>query len=120
MPKKFIRYYSIEKLMASLLQIPESKAGDYSVGYDGGELSNVDFKKAIEHQGVWGFIDDKKVVHYWMKKSAPLDTLITFIAHETGHLNGRTYKNQRKEEEKAHSYDQIALYAYQEALKMKG
>ena len=104
--------------MASLLQIPESKAGDYSVGYDGGELSNVDFKKALEYQGVWGFVDDKKVVHFWMKESTPLDTLITFIAHETGHLNGHIYKDQRKEEEKAHLYDQVALYAYQEALKI--
>lgn len=119
-PKKFKRYHSIEKLMASLLQIPKNEdMGDYSVGYDGGVLSHDEWVNTIKLQKVWGFVDDNKTVHFWMDEQCPLETLLRFIAHETGHLNGKQYKNIDKDEEKAYEFDQVALYAYKRALKLK-
>jgi hypothetical protein len=115
-PKKFKRYRNIEKLMASLLEMPESQTGDYSIGYDGGELTSKEWVNTIKEQGIWGFIDNKKVIHFWMDKNCPFELLLTFIAHETGHLNGRQYKNQDREEKKAHEFDQVAVYAYGQAL----
>lgn len=118
-PKKYKRYNSIEKLMASLLLIPKNEEiGDYSVGYDGGELNSKEWVKTLKLQKVWGFVDGKSTVHFWMDENCPFETLLSFIAHETGHLNGRQYKSLDKEEMKAHEFDQVAVYAYKRALKL--
>jgi hypothetical protein len=120
-PKKFKRYPTIEKLMAEFFNVPESEIKDYRIGYDGGELSNKEWLKCIKHQRIWGFLDKKKTtVHYWMDDKAPFEILLTFIAHETGHLNGHHYQDDDKEEKKARLYDQVALYAYRVALKIRG
>jgi hypothetical protein len=118
-PDKFKRYKNIEKLMGSLLNIPATEVGEFNVGYDGGEISNKEFIQSIKKQKIWGFVDDKGVIHYWMDDKAPIKTIISFIAHETGHMNGKKYKDQNKEENKAHLFEQVACYAYEKALKMR-
>lgn len=118
-PQRYKRYLSIEKLMASLLLIPKNEdVGEYSVGYDGGELNSKEWVKTLELQKVWGFVDDKNTVHFWMDEKCPFETLLSFIAHETGHLNGRQYKDLTKEETKAREFDQVAVYAYKRAMKI--
>lgn len=114
-PKRFKRHKTVEKLMASLLEIPEKDVGEFSVGYDGGEISRKDFIKSVTKTGIWGFVNKKGVVHYWMKDDAPFEALLMFIAHETGHLNGRQFKVTALEEAKAHQFEQIAVYAYRKA-----
>jgi len=117
-PKKFKRHKTIEKLMACLLEISEKDVGDFSVGYKGGEVSNKEFIKSITAQGIWGFVDDKGTVHYWMKDNVSFETVLMFIAHETGHLNGRQFKVQELEEAKAHQFDQVAVYAFKKAKEL--
>jgi len=113
--QKFQRHKTIENLLASLLEIPEKEVSEYNVGGGGEELTNKVFIKCIKHQGIWGFVDKKRTVHYWMKKGVPFENVIMFVAHETGHLNGRQFKNLGLEEAKAHQFDQIAAYAYKKA-----
>lgn len=114
-PKRYKRHKTVEKLMASLLEIPEKDVGEFSIGYDGGEISHKEFVKSVTKTGIWGFVDKKEGVHYWMREDVPFEALIMFIAHETGHLNGRQFKVTALEEAKAHQFEQVAVYAYKKA-----
>jgi hypothetical protein len=100
--------------------IKESELSDYNLVHNEGEMIGPDWIQAMKDQKIYGFVDKDNVIHYWAEEDVTMDMLVCFIAHETGHLNGRKYQDLEKEEEKAHSYDQVAQYAYQEALKMKG
>jgi hypothetical protein len=118
-PKKFKRYKTVEKLMSNFFNVSEKDLGNFSVGHDEGEIPKVDFIKGIKMMGIWGYVEKKSIVHYWMANNVPFETLLMFIAHETGHLNGRAYKDPDKEEQKAHIFDQVALYAFKQASKIK-
>ena len=118
LPKKFKRHKTIAKLMACLLEVPEKEAGEIGMEYNGGKLSPIIFAQSITKMGIWGFVDNKNIVHYWMKDDATFEMVLTFLAHETGHLNGRQYKDEGLEEEKAHLFDQVALYAFKKAQEL--
>ena len=118
-PKKFKRYPTIEEVVSNFLGEPVTDISDYTVGsHTGEEVTGENFLQSIKKQGVWGFIDTDTVVHYWMDDCVSFGTFVSFIAHETGHLNGRIYKDQGKDEEKAHLFEQVALYAFKQASKM--
>jgi len=53
-----------------------------------------------------------------VRDNLPIEELISFIAHETGHLNGKMYKTVLQDEKKAALFEDVALYAYQTAVKM--
>jgi len=119
-PKKFKRYPTLENLMAKgFFGIKESELMGYDLVHNEGEMKGPEWLEAMRSQKIYGFVDKKETVHYWAEDDVSLEMLITFIAHETGHLNGRKYLDEDKEEAKAHSYDQVAVYAYEEALKLK-
>jgi hypothetical protein len=118
-PKRFKRYKTVEKLMANFFGVLLQDLGDFSMGHDNGEVQKDEFIESVRMMGIWGYVDDKRIVHFWMDNNVPFETFLMFIAHETGHLNGHKYKDGNKEEEKAHLFDQVALYAFRQASRMK-
>ena len=117
-PVKFKKYRTINKVLSALMEIPEKDVKDFNVVHRDGEVSNKEFNEAIKEYGIWGFIDDEGVAHCWMRGDIGVEQVMTFIAHETGHMNGRKYKNEDKEEAKAFLFQQVATYAYQEAVRL--
>lgn len=118
-PKKFKRYTSLNVLLKNLFAIPIKDIENSSIGTDKGEIPFSIFKKNVEQQGIWGYVDRKtNVVCFWMNDTVTFEMLLTFIAHETGHLNGRVYKDVLKEEKKACMYDSVTSFAYTKALEL--
>jgi uncharacterized protein YjaZ len=123
-PKKIKRYKTLDKLMAFFFGCKESQVSEFSLGGTNEEsnknyvLTYKKFKENAEIQGIWGFIKEDKVMHVWFKENIPIEDLVIFIAHEAGHLNGRQYKDIMKEEKKAKLFEEVAIYAYKNALKI--
>ena len=116
-PEKFKKYKKVDDLLRVITEgLPVD--GGLSVGYSDGEVTLKEFKRNLDRQGIWGFVDEKGIVHYWMKEGVAFDTVLAFIAHETGHLNGKKYKYNEKEENKATTFDGVAVYAYRMANKL--
>lgn len=93
-------------------------------GLDGNEneveFSYNDQKEGIEKQGYWGWIDENKLIHFWIgKKDVSMEELIHFFAHEIGHRTDKPYKNGFKEEMRAEGYGRTATLAYEFAKKIK-
>ena len=122
-PKEIKRYKSLDALMAAFFGCKEKNVSEYDIGGSGEDpkdnyiLKYSDFKECVELQGIWGYIQNE-VMHVWFKPDIPVETLITFIAHEAGHLNGHQYKNQSKEEKKAAVFEDVATYAYKNAIRI--
>jgi hypothetical protein len=117
-PKRFKRHKTLDNLIACLLEIPETDVGNFGVGYKGGEISHKEFVTSITKMGIWGFIDKKSTVHYWMSDKVSFETVLSFVAHETWHFNGRRFVNLDLEEAKAGQFDQVALYVYIKAKEL--
>lgn len=122
--KRIQRYKSIEGLVAALLGLPVKKVTEYELCYKNGEgvgsLSFAEYKKSIQHMGIWGFVDQKQVLRYWMRDDVPKDMVLRFMSHELGHINGRKYKNDDKEEQKATEFEEVTMLALKYARKIRG
>jgi hypothetical protein len=77
-----------------------------------------EIEDSIRAQKIWGFVRDE-IIHYWASNSVSAKSLTLFIAHETGHLNGKHYADFRKEEDKAETYEDITQYSIEIAKKIK-
>jgi hypothetical protein len=82
------------------------------------EFSYKEFKKSIKKQGYWGWVDDNKIIHYWIGKKIPIEDLIHFFGHEIGHQTGEQEKDDFKEEMRAESYGYTAALAYEFSKKI--
>lgn len=124
-PKKIKRYKTLEDLMAVFFGCKKSKVPEYELGGTGMDskvsctVTYKEFKDAMEYQGIWGFIQQKtKIMHVWFKPDILIEDLVSFIAHEAGHINGHQYKDVDKEESKAMTFEAVSAYAYKNALKI--
>jgi hypothetical protein len=124
-PKSIKRYKSLDALIGSFFGCKIKNLSEYTLGCqdtDSGETVQVsydDFKSSIEETGSWGYCNlNDKTIKVWHKEDSSLESLISFIAHEVGHLNGKQYKNVLKDEIKAVNYEDVAVYAYRVASKM--
>lgn len=75
-------------------------------------------KEGIEFAGLWGWISEDKVIHYWVGKVIPMEELIHFLAHEIGHRTGIPIKDNYKEEMRAEGYGHAATLAYKFATQI--
>jgi uncharacterized protein YjaZ len=121
-PDNIKKYKSLDALMSTFFECAEDKVSEFEIGgsIEPGKPYNIsyaDFKENVEQQGIWGYIQNK-TMHVWFKPDVAMEELITFIAHEAGHLNGRQYKNGDKEESKAELFEDVATYAYLNAVKI--
>lgn len=76
-------------------------------------------KDGIEEQGLWGWVSDDKVIHYWVGKEVSLEELIHFFAHEIGHRTGTPIEDDFQEEMRAEGYGETAKLAYKFAKEIK-
>jgi hypothetical protein len=120
---KLKRYESIDGVIAELYGIPEGELS--SDGIEGKGISEsgeeVDFnyeqqKEGISKQGYWGWVDDSKVIHYWIGKDTPIKELIHFFAHEIGHQTGEQNSDDYLEEMRAEQFGRVATLAYDLAV----
>jgi hypothetical protein len=78
------------------------------------EFSYEQQKEGIELMGHWGWVDEHKVIHYWIskEKQVPIEDLIHFFAHEIGHRTGKELEDDFQEEMRAEGYGHAATLAY--------
>lgn len=76
-------------------------------------------KEGMEAQGVWGWIDDEKTIHYWIGKELSMEELIHFFAHEVGHGTATHLEDDFEEEMRAEDFGHVATMAYKLALEVK-
>jgi len=64
----------------------------------------------IRKRDVWGFVNDKTTIHYFIRKRTKIDEAVRFFAHELGHMRKPFHRHDR-EEEKACKYAEVAQAA---------
>ena len=81
-------------------------------------------KEGFDTMGYWGLIDDKGVIHFWIKENhkPKFEELLFFFGHEIGHnMKGGVAPQEgyfdnadirNKEEERADEYGYVAQLAY--------
>lgn len=77
-------------------------------------------KEGIQFVGYWGWVDENKVIHYWVGKQVSIEELIHFFAHEIGHRTGTPIKDNYKEEMRAEGYGHAATLAFKFAKQVSG
>lgn len=118
---KFKKHKTIQSLLKQYYNF--EKAEDFSLK-DIGEIGLCDgagkeFTITIQDEidnwkqiGYWGFADSNtRTVHYWVTPTIDKSELLFFFAHEIGHLSGKQYKNELREEMRADSYAFAATLA---------
>lgn len=81
------------------------------------DMDKKEFVEAIEHNGIWGFVDKpKNTIYIWAKESTPVETLVGFFAHEIGHTVGKPFVSVLKEENRVEEYAVVAKEAYKLAV----
>ena len=73
--------------------------------------------KRIKRRAVWGWIENKRIIHFYSRKNATLSQLIYLFGHELGHMQKPYYKT-KAEEKKASVYGLIAMTAYEMAKRI--
>lgn len=129
---KIKKYDSIEELYCCLYKdISKKDLCNNSIKvncmFSDGDKVEIDWKEMklnYEEQGIWGFIDIKNTIHFWIKKGFKIkfEKLLHFFGHEIGHrvkiekpkLKG--YKNNSdvylKEEKRADNFAEICILVY--------
>lgn len=103
---------TLEDLKESIITGLDSNEQEVSFDYE-------TQKAGIETQGVWGWIDKDKVIHYWLGKDLPIEELIHFLAHEIGHETGEPNEDHLQEEMRAEDFGYVATQAYEFAKQLK-
>lgn len=124
---KLRRYNNIDKIILASFQdnklnlkdLKQSTGFGFDIHGKECEFSYKDQVNAIKTQGYWGWVDENKVIHYWIGKKPSLEQLIHFFGHEIGHRTGTLFKSDYKEEMRAEGYGSCATLAYKFAKKIK-
>lgn len=103
----------------TLEDLKESTVGGLDINENEHEFSYQYQKEGIEQQGIWGWIDDEKIIHYWIGKDLSMEELIHFFAHEIGHQTGKQDEDEFQEEMRAEGYGYTATMAYEFAKSVK-
>jgi hypothetical protein len=120
------KYDDLGRLLIASMEADELEE-DLTNCYIGGvdadnELHEITYERweeSIREQGVWGFIDEVNVIHYWLGKELTVEELIHFFAHEIGHNNGVRCEDFLEEEKRAETYAYVAKLAYKMAINNK-
>ena len=68
----------------------------------------------IKRCGIWGCVNNDGTIHMWIDKDvATKEDILSFFAHEIGHLHKPAKKDFLEEEMKAERYSDITKCAYQ-------
>lgn len=122
-PERIVRYKKPKNLLAKLFGCKPSEVSEYRMGLgdesSSEEKTSDEIEEIIRQQHIWGF-NDNGIIRFWADEECPFETLLGFFAHEAGHLNGRLYKDLMKEERKANEYQDVAVYAWEQASKIAG
>lgn len=132
MEKEFTlkKYDDIENFILASFQfddptmtLDDVKGSDFGgIGADGKEVDGYTYEQYLEgliQQGVYGFIDEDNVIHFWIGKDLPIEELIHFFAHEIGHRTGTPIEDDFQEEMRAEGYGYSATLAYKFAKQIK-
>jgi hypothetical protein len=94
-PVTVVRHPTLDSLLATLFEIPESELGQCgfggldSAGEDTPELTHAEISDVHAQRGYWGFADTKESqLHFWRDSGVTLKPgeLVAFFAHELSHL----------------------------------
>lgn len=123
------KYASIDELMLASIQDEENSLtiddlngmgiGGLTIDEKEVEFPCAKQKEGIVEMGLWGWIDEGRVIHYWIGKELPIQELIHFFAHEIGHRTGTQYVDDFQEEMRAEGYGFTAVLAYEFAKQIK-
>lgn len=124
MEKEFTlkKYSSVDEILLASFQSDdeitiEDLKDSVVVGLDQNEneleFSYEQQKNGIIEQGYWGWVDENKVIHFWIGKELSMEELIHFFAHEIGHRTGEPDKDDFQEEMRAEGYGRTATLAYE-------
>ncbi len=132
MEKEFTlkKYENLEEFILASFQVEDKsmtledvKGSDFGgIGIDGKEVDGFTYEQYLDgliQQGVYGFIDEDKVIHFWIGKDLPIEELIHFFAHEIGHRTGEALADDFQEEMRAEGYGYSATLAYKFAKQIK-
>ena len=106
----FAAYFGLES--AEELSEAESFGGLSSEGEEV-ILSDKDIFDGIRQQGVWGWVDDSDVIHYWRSTNVDNSVVMHFIGHEIGHRTGEQLEDPIAEEERAEEFGFSAAKAFE-------
>jgi uncharacterized protein YjaZ len=121
---KIIQYKTIKEcLEAFYFNTPLDQVPDGFFCYqdaDGNEFSIAKDKaiEMIKKRNAWGWVENKEIIHIFIKKKAPMLEVVEMLAHEIGHLQ-RPFHKSLKEEKKANLYAKVAVTALAIALELK-
>lgn len=118
---RVVRHTSAEDLCASEFGTKwnDLEGGGYCDSNGENVITVIDFVKRIKGQGIWGYVGNDNVIHYWTNGRQSVKVLINFFAHEIGHQTGKHQRPVAMEEYKADSYAEVAAFAYKLAMNEK-
>jgi hypothetical protein len=123
---KLTRYLTINACLAAFFQCGEEDLNTLKGKWEwidaDGEFNSVEVQeslKMIRRKRVWGWIEKKKMIHFFARKDATVKNIINMFAHEIGHSWKPWYRSVY-EEKKANKYSTTAIQAYELAIKVKG
>lgn len=82
------------------------------------ELSAQEIFDNVKTCGCWGFVNDKRDIHFWFRPDVDKRELVRFFAHEKGHTMKPYHRDDMKEEMKAGRYEDAAIFGYDVATQL--
>ena len=117
-----VKYDDINKCMAAFFNCEpdelESLEGNFEMLWGDGKEESWDIQTAItdiRKGACWGWLEDKRVLHYYISARATLSQVIKMFGHELGHMQ-RPFHRSLKEEQKADKYGSVVVAAYEIAV----
>jgi len=111
---QIVRHKTCRACLEAFLGCPVEKAKAIKGFYQDGSPYRIGAKRFLEmcrHRGWWGFVNNKKTIHFWAGRKASLLGLVRFFAHERGHQMRPYHRFSQEEEIKAGSYEDVAAFA---------
>ena len=112
------RYRTINECLAAFFDCDanelDSLSGRFEMRWENGDESKWEVQEAIKkirRKRCWGWIENKTMLHYFVRKSATMINLVKMFGHEIGHMQ-RPWHRDLKEEQKADKYANTAAVAY--------
>ena len=119
-----ITYKTINDCLAAFYGIDKKELSEVDGHFEWKDCNGREFtmeaQKAIQmirKKKVWGWVEGKKTIHAFIRKSASLRDIIELLAHEVGHMQRPFYRS-LKEEQKANIYEEVAVCAFDIATQL--
>lgn len=121
---QLVRYPSINECLASFFrcsvdQIPMGGFWEWQEA-DGSKhkMKQAEALSLIKKRSVWGWVEGKRIIHFYARKNASMSQLVRMLAHEIGHTQ-KPYHRTIAEEMKANKYGLVAMTAFEIAQRIK-